>query len=362
MNTFKNLFTVALAVLAGAGTALAAEATLGIGDPAPNLKVGQWVQGEPVTGFAKDKAYIVEFWATWCGPCRVSIPHLNEIWQKFKDKDLVVIGQDAWEQDESKVKPFVETMGDKMTYRVALDDKSEQKEGAMATTWMKAAGQNGIPTAFLVDKQGKIAWIGHPMSLQEATIQEVLDGKFDLAKAKAEYLQQREAEGKLAKLSRQFSQQMQEKKWDEADATLTEIGKALPASQQEAVSYARLPILLGKGDTDGALALVEKISEKAKDNAPSLNQLAWQLASQENLKGKLLDAACKIAAKANDVSGGKDPAILDTLARTTFLKGEKDKAVELQQKAVDLADNDNLKKQMRATLDSYKAGKLPGAE
>ena len=362
MNIFKNLFAVALAVLAGAGATLAADATLSIGDPAPKLKVGKWVQGEPVTEFARDKAYIVEFWATWCGPCRVSIPHLNEIWQKFKDKDLVVIGQDAWEQDESKVKPFVETMRDKMTYRVALDDKSDLKEGAMATTWMKAADQNGIPTAFLVDKQGKIAWIGHPMAMQESTIQQVLDGKFDLAKAKADYLKQKESEGKLAKLSRQFGQQMQEKKWDEADATLTEIGKALPEAQQESVGFARLPILLGKGDTDGAVALVEKISEKAKDNAQGLNQLAWQLAAQENLKGKLLDAACKIATKANEVSGGKDPAILDTLARTTFLKGEKDKAVELQRKAVDLADNDDLKKQMRATLDSYKDGKLPKAE
>ncbi len=362
MNIFKNLFAVALAVLAGAGATLAADATLGIGDPAPNLKVGQWVQGEPVTGFARDKAYIVEFWATWCGPCRVSIPHLNEIWQKFKDKDLVVIGQDAWEQDESKVKPFVETMGDKMTYRVALDDKSDLKEGVMATTWMKAANQNGIPTAFLVDKQGKIAWIGHPMSLQESTIQQVLDGQFDLAKAKADYLKEKELEGRLAKLSQQFSKQMQDKKWDEADATLTEIGQALPASRQEAISYARLPILLGKGDTDGALALIEKISEKSKDNAMSLNQLAWQLATQENLKGKLLDAAYKIALKANEVSGGKDPGILDTLARTTFLKGEKDKAVELQQKAVDLADNADIKKRMRATLDSYKDGKLPAAE
>lgn len=96
MNKPKNLLAIALALLAGVWTATAADNPLAVGDPAPKLKVGKWVQGEPVTEFARDKAYIVEFWATWCGPCRVSIPHLNEIWQKFKDKDLVVIGQDAW--------------------------------------------------------------------------------------------------------------------------------------------------------------------------------------------------------------------------------------------------------------------------
>ncbi len=362
MTKRQNFLAVILAAFTCAATAVAADATLGIGDPAPKLKVGKWVQGDPVTEFAKDKAYIVEFWATWCGPCRASIPHLNEIWQKFKDKGLIVIGQNVWEQDESKVKPFLEQMGDKMTYRVAMDDKSDSKDGAMADTWMKAAGQNGIPAAFLIDKQGKIAWIGHPMTLSETTIQQVLDGTFDVAKAKAEYQKQKESENKLMTLSGQFSQQMQDKKWDDADATLTEIAKVLPEAQQEAVTFARLPILIGKGDTDAAAALVEKMTDKVQNNAGALNQLAWKLVSDENVKGKLLDAAYKAAVKANEVAGGKDAGVLDTLARATFIKGEKAKAVELQQKAVDLADNDDMKKQLRATLNSYKDGKLPKAD
>lgn len=359
-------FLTALAALAGVMAAVAAEGggKLGIGDPAPKLKAGKFVQGEAVTEFAKDKAYIVEFWATWCGPCRSSIPHLNEIYTKFKDKGLVVIGQNVWERDESLVKPFVEKMGDKMTYRVALDDKSDkdQEKGAMAITWMEAAGQNGIPAAFLVGKDGKIAWIGHPMSLKESVIEEVLAGKYDVAKAAADFKKQQESEGKLTELSRKLGVAMRGKKWDEAEKALEEIVAALPEAQRDGADSVRIQILIGKGDLDGAAALAEKVAEKNKDNAMMLNQLAWQLVTQDGLKGKAATTALQLATKACDASGGKDASIMDTLARATYISGDKDKAIQLQEKAIGLADDEDLKKQLKSTLDSYKEGKLPKAD
>ena len=176
-----------LVLAAGTMLPLAAAATLKVGDPAPKLETGKWVQGEPVKEFQKGKAYIVEFWATWCPPCRASIPHLNEVYNKFKDKGLIVIGQDCWERDDSLVAPFVKKMGDKMTYRVALDDKASNKKGQMAKTWMEAAGRNGIPSAFLVDTKGVVAWIGHPMQLKEQVIEEVRAATFDVRKAAEAY-------------------------------------------------------------------------------------------------------------------------------------------------------------------------------
>jgi thiol-disulfide isomerase/thioredoxin len=183
MKTKQLKLTAALlALTAGLTFTLAAGSTLKVGDPAPKLQTGKWVQGDPVKNFEKGKAYIVEFWATWCPPCRKSIPHLNAIWAKYKDKGLIVIGQNCSERDDSGVAAFVKKMGDQMTYRVALDDKRSDPDGQMSKTWMEAAGQNGIPTAFLVDTKGNIAWIGHPMELQEQVIESVLAGKAPVSK------------------------------------------------------------------------------------------------------------------------------------------------------------------------------------
>ncbi len=50
-----------------------------IGDPAPQISIGKWVKGNPVESFAKDQVYVVEFWATWCGPCLANMPHLASL-------------------------------------------------------------------------------------------------------------------------------------------------------------------------------------------------------------------------------------------------------------------------------------------
>ena len=62
-----------------------------LGTPAPPLTGLEWVKNGPVE-MKPGTVYVVEFWATWCPPCRVSIPHLTELQHKYKDKNLVIVG------------------------------------------------------------------------------------------------------------------------------------------------------------------------------------------------------------------------------------------------------------------------------
>ncbi len=136
-----------------AATVMAAVPTK-LGDAAYPLAGLTWVKGAPVT-IAPGKVYVVEFWATWCPPCRKSIPHLTELAKKYADR-VVFIG--VSDEDVATVKPFVADLGDQMDYNVAVDTAGKVIDGYMA-----AFGQGGIPTAFIVDAQSRVVWLGHPM-------------------------------------------------------------------------------------------------------------------------------------------------------------------------------------------------------
>lgn len=360
---------VALAI-SPAHTARAAEPAvekaapeLKLGDPAPRLATGSWIQGEPVKEFAKDKTYLVEFWATWCGPCRTSIPHLNELHKKFAPKGLVVIGQDVWEQDESLVGPFVKKMGEKMTYRVALDDKSSDKQGAMATTWMQAARAGGIPTAFLVNSQGKIAWIGHPMELKEKTIEDIMEGRYDLARAKTEQEEKLKNAEAADKAFTDFQKAVDTKEWAQASKILDDLPKLIPQAPEGAFDFLRYVVLTGQKDLTKARAMAEGLLTKPGVEPMELNGFAWGILSHPAIDNRDAATAEKLARKACQATQDGDAAILDTLARALFLGDKKDAAIATQQKAVSLLkpDSDEFK-HYQSVLDSYKAGKLPAVQ
>ena len=174
------------ALLLGA-SALAADLT--IGSPAPPLSVKTWLKGTPIQEFDPAKTYVVEFWATWCGPCIQSIPHVSGLAKA--NPDVTFLGVGIWEDEKgSNLTDFVAKMGDKMSYNVGYSGNQD----GMAQSWMKAAGQNGIPTAFVI-KEGKIAWVGHPMELDEPLAQ-IQAGTFDTAKFKANFDKQAEMQAK----------------------------------------------------------------------------------------------------------------------------------------------------------------------
>src|SRR5579872_4996410 len=158
-----RIFVAALVGIGFCQVSAAPAAALGPGDAPPPMKVFRWIKGSPVTEFDPSKIYVVEFWATWCEPCKVSIRHLTSLAKQYQGKVTFIGISISEEQDPkragkdtsyvAKVRKFVKDEGEQMAYNVGTDSPTAY----MGSNWMAAAGKTDIPTAFVVAK-GKIAW------------------------------------------------------------------------------------------------------------------------------------------------------------------------------------------------------------
>ena len=257
------------------------------------------------------------------------MPHLSQLQRDHSKDGLTVIGVTGANMRNTleQVTEMVTAKGDTMGYTVAFDDSPKTSAG-----WMDAAGMRGIPSSFLVDKAGKIAWMGHPMSA-DLPLAMILDGTWDYEKG--------------PKLLEEISEEQR---------SIFELGQDDPAEALKRIDalYEKHPVLKGSMD-DLAFNLLLEIPERADEAAAfggklidaaiaeksegKLNQIAWGLVDPEVERAERhLPLALRAAEAAVEITEEKDGAILDTLARVHFWKGDYTKALEIQRKAVEVAD------------------------
>jgi thiol-disulfide isomerase/thioredoxin len=355
-------------------TATLSAAGLKVGDPAPATRPESMLQGEAVKEFKKGEIYVFECWASWCGPCVASIPHLNELHQKLAKKGIVITGVNVWEAERDaasaqRAKDFLKGQGEKMSYRVAIGGKAFIKD------WLEAAGVNGIPHAFVVS-EGKIAWAGHPAELTAELLGDILTGTpltgnplaVDTpARPKKAAPKVAVADAEIAKAQEKLdalSKAMARKDWAAAKKALPEAAGVLPPEERkDLIEMIEAQIAFANGDPSKAFAQIEKAGMEDFDDAETMNELAWELVTNASYTKFLnLPLAEKFAVQAVKLTKETHPDKLDTLARVRWLQGRKVEALEWQGKAVGAAATDpRMQKLLQKTLDAMRKGELPKA-
>jgi thiol-disulfide isomerase/thioredoxin len=398
------VLAIALAFL----PAMCGRAAAGLGDPAAPLDVAEWVKGQAVdlANVKGKKIVVVEFWATWCGPCRVSIPHLTDLQKKFGERGVVVVG--VSDEDAAKVRPFVDQMGEKMDYTVAVDNARHT-----AQAYMGAYGINGIPHAFVVDREGRVAWHGHPMAgldkvLDQMAVAPAADNPAASPRAEAQRklreFTERAARGEeggqleqlaaqLATLDRQLGGIESGRTLDLADLRrsarfqglmreyLSAVAAGQAAAELEKIERQAAPLApkgfkfedyrgqyslqrafqdyyraaTGNGDASAIPALAARLEAARSTDAEALTEMAWTLLTDEKLKTRNPALALKLAQAAVEVSGGKDAGALETCARALFDSGKPMEAVAAQRRALTLATDKDRKAEMEQALKLYQA-------
>ena len=129
------------------------------GEEAPEFSVAQWVSKRPDM---KNKTVVIDFWATWCGPCRAAIPHMNELQQTFSE-DLVCVGVSNESADAFKQGMSSRQLNKPNTfaYSLALDPSARMQ---------RHFGVRGIPHCVVISPDGKVRWQGHPSGLDSGKL------------------------------------------------------------------------------------------------------------------------------------------------------------------------------------------------
>jgi thiol-disulfide isomerase/thioredoxin len=316
----RTLLSAALA-LGLAASAFAQDKKLQVGDQAPGLDIELWAKGKE-TAIESGNVYVVDFWATWCGPCKRSIPHLSALQKDYGDKGLTIIGI-SWEEPDV-VQKFMKDWDSKMQYTVAVDRREGTKRA-----WFDAAKQQGIPVAYIVDRKGKIAWIGNP--LPEAgdgfddALKRVLAGRYDpqLEKAAAPAL-------KGAKDARAV------RNWRLANKYYDEVIALDPAVFAPVALQKFEMLLLDMDDKEAAYEYATKLmNEDFANDGEAMQFLANKIATDPRIeKSKRdMDLALELSETARKVIGESDPKALAGVAAIRAQRGEFDQAIDLQKQA-----------------------------
>jgi hypothetical protein len=298
------------------------------------------------------------------------VPHLSEIQKKYAGK-VNVIGLNVWEDQKatdnsyfSKIDDYIKEMGDKMVYSVAADGF----EGTMAKNWMQAAERNGIPTSFVVGKDGTVLWIGHPAVGLDKALDEIIAGKYDLAAAAEKDRVRRDKARAEREMFAPINTAMKAGDTKGAVAAIDSVVAKRPEMAGD-LGVLKFNLLL-KADESAAMAWAKTLSEGAgRDNVNVLNSLAWGIVDDKaKVKNPDYGLAVQIGERGISIAKETDPFypfIADTYAYALYKNGQLDRALVVQAKAVAAAEaikgfSEPTLKEIRDRLDMFKAKKAAG--
>jgi thiol-disulfide isomerase/thioredoxin len=190
-----------------------------IADPAPELEVAHWLKGDAIEAFEPGNVYVIEFWATWCGPCLAAMPHVSAVQDQYRDYGVTVVG--VSDEPLQTIVEFLtsERNEGELWYHAIRFTLATDPERRPHVEYMRAASQRTIPTAFIIGKGGKVEWIGHPMHMDEP-LDKIVHDRWDRDAFREEFIAKHDHERQVMELMLKMREHRAEGEWHNVLATL----------------------------------------------------------------------------------------------------------------------------------------------
>jgi thiol-disulfide isomerase/thioredoxin len=303
-----------------------------IGDSAPGMTGASWMRGGPVGEWRNGHVYLLDFWATWCAPCLEMMPATQALEDRHTEDQLHVVGVAIWSQKGPMTPAQALAKHPGLTYAVA-----EDSDDRLADRFMGGTGARGLPTFMLIDRSGRLAWVGEPGDEFDEALEEIINGTFNLAAARKTDEIRRKGQALFSQID-EFRRDGQPRQ----AAGLVDSVIALD-EQRNGWAYAmKYEILVTDCDApEEALEVAAEFLAGKPGRNPFFNYaFALRITREDGSGGpqqRELDLGLRLARRAVNLTDEPNPEYLAMLARIHSLRGELDDAIRWQRLAIEAA-------------------------
>jgi thiol-disulfide isomerase/thioredoxin len=148
-----------------------AQSNIKINSKAPEIIITDWIENVPADKNLNSKNVVLEFWATWCGPCIAAVPHMNKIQKELKNEDVYFVS--ITDESVGKVKKILKRID---FASIVVSDQTKQTQVNFGDG---IKGLETFPLTVIIDDKGIVKWIGEPKELSSKMISNLLSLKLN---------------------------------------------------------------------------------------------------------------------------------------------------------------------------------------
>ena len=315
-------------------------------------KVKEWVQGGPITGYEAGKTYFIELFSTTCSHCQEASPLVVEmarVYQPLGVQFVAISKEDAAPLNTWLALPETK---EHVNYPVASDP-------ALTADRMFQYGtfKNSTPRVFLV-KDGIVQWFGHP-SEADKPLAELAAGTWDPRKIQDEFVLTSQVEQAKDQITAAVTACEKTGDWQPTFDLIDSIVQKIP-ERTAAFLTQRFTVMIGIGNMpDAGYALGKKLVAEYPTDIATLRSLARTTLNSPFVQKRDLDFAMETALAADVLGNNEDARAAEVVAFAYFSKGDREHAIENQERAIRLQTDPAMLKQYHTSLEKYKTAE-PG--